>query len=87
MNAPIEVQQQHPRYAAEDALPRFIVFKGADYGWVLRDREHARDYLFATRAGAYAGAEKRRDNGPDFIGSPSDVHAYGKPLESVEHFA
>lgn len=71
----------------ETTPARFIVFAG-DRTWVLRDYKAGRDYPFLTRQGAHDCAELIVTEGfTPPISSPSDIYAYGEPLENVEALA
>jgi len=70
-----------------DTPPRFTLFQGEDFGWVLRDHLADRDYLFLTRPAAIGGMERRVTEALDFLGSPIHINAYGQPMENSETFA
>lgn len=63
--------------------PDFLVFRGHDHGWVLRDPRVGRDYPFHSRDAAIAGAAKRVVNPHAFIGAVSEASVYGEPVEGV----
>lgn len=66
---------------------RFLVFMGEKH-WVLRSYGYGRDYPFVTQDGARAGAIRLVELGYDpYVGSPSELNAYGEPAENVEVIA
>ena len=66
---------------------RFIVFAGEDTNlWVLRSYANNRDYPFLSRNGAVDVIELMAEGFVPPCSSPSEINAYGEPLENVEVF-
>lgn len=73
----------------ETKLARFIVFMG-EHVWVVRSYQTKRDYPWLSQPGAIAFVEQVTNTPTDadrFVSSPSEINAYGEPLENVEVFA
>ncbi|UOK18205.1 hypothetical protein SEA_CLAYDA5_52 [Microbacterium phage Clayda5] len=83
-----ETVEQPEAPALDPNAGRFALFKGEDFGWVLRDNttKPAFDYPFLTKAMAVEGMQHRLE-GHSLQGSKAKLNVYGEPLEGLEVFA
>lgn len=82
-----ETIEQPEAPALDPNAGRFAIFKGEDYGWVLRDNTTRQDFPFITREHALSAMEEPLDGSRVHLGSKSRLNVYGVPLEGLEVFA